>query len=350
VDAAGTPIAGAASNDARRTFTGYEDEFLSDLQYAGARFYDPELGQFLTHDPAGQFASPYAYGPGDPVNGTDPTGALFGIDDAVLITLAIVIGVSTAFAAAQAAVFGGNPVKAGLTAAGMGVLGAGLGIAVGAAGAAIGTDSQVMGMLTNPLVQDSLAAASAGLPVAAAASGDDAGMALGIVSAALSLTLAFSAGASSAANGTQAGSAKSHRNRSETSGDLTPEQVSERRAWAQKAKEAIYGLANDPSREVPWPERFDSPTIRISPSPSPESATLKAQIDIGWRSSPLGIDVRTGHITIFPAGSTSYQETFFSVGHEMGHFLFPGHGDAEAWGRELWRIHNQGGAYRGPRP
>jgi hypothetical protein len=35
------------------------------------------MGQFLTHDPAGQFASPYAYGPGDPVNGTDPRGQWF---------------------------------------------------------------------------------------------------------------------------------------------------------------------------------------------------------------------------------------------------------------------------------
>jgi len=29
------------------------------------------------HDPAAQFASPYSYGGGNPVNGTDPTGAWF---------------------------------------------------------------------------------------------------------------------------------------------------------------------------------------------------------------------------------------------------------------------------------
>jgi RHS repeat-associated protein len=45
------------------------------LLYAEARYYDPALGQFLTHDPAMQFASPYALGPGDPVNTADPTGA-----------------------------------------------------------------------------------------------------------------------------------------------------------------------------------------------------------------------------------------------------------------------------------
>ena len=47
------------------------------FEYAGARFYDPALGMFLTHDPARQFANPYAYGPWDPVNGTDPNGTFF---------------------------------------------------------------------------------------------------------------------------------------------------------------------------------------------------------------------------------------------------------------------------------
>ncbi len=42
-------------------FTGYESEPVSGLEYAGARFCDPALGMFLTHDPARQFASPYAY-------------------------------------------------------------------------------------------------------------------------------------------------------------------------------------------------------------------------------------------------------------------------------------------------
>jgi RHS repeat-associated protein len=78
----------------RWEFTGYESELESELQYAGARYYDPELAQFLTHDPARQFASPYAYGPWDPMNGTDPNGAVFGIDD--LIVWAIVIALAAA--------------------------------------------------------------------------------------------------------------------------------------------------------------------------------------------------------------------------------------------------------------
>jgi RHS repeat-associated protein len=60
-----------------REFTGYESDALTGFQYAGARYFDPELGQFLSHDPAGQFASPYAYGPGDPMNGIDPDGQIW---------------------------------------------------------------------------------------------------------------------------------------------------------------------------------------------------------------------------------------------------------------------------------
>jgi RHS repeat-associated protein len=80
----------AYGGDTRFEFTGYETDFAG-LEYAGARFFDPELAQFASHDPAGQFASPYAYGPGDPINGTDPTGAVFLIDDLVYIIVAAAV-------------------------------------------------------------------------------------------------------------------------------------------------------------------------------------------------------------------------------------------------------------------
>ena len=67
----------AAEAALRHEFTGYQSEEKSGLQYAGARYYLPELGVFASHDPAGQFASPYAYGPGDPINGTDRDGRFF---------------------------------------------------------------------------------------------------------------------------------------------------------------------------------------------------------------------------------------------------------------------------------
>ena len=83
----------AAEVALRHEFTGYQSEEKSRLQYAGARYYLPELGVFTSHDPAGQFASPYAYGPGDPVNGTDPTGSFF---TALLIGLAVATAVTFA--------------------------------------------------------------------------------------------------------------------------------------------------------------------------------------------------------------------------------------------------------------
>jgi RHS repeat-associated protein len=72
-DGNGAPV---TSNSAglTREFTGYESDGVTGFEYAGARFYDSALGQFLSHDPKGQFASPYAYGPGDPMNTVDSTG------------------------------------------------------------------------------------------------------------------------------------------------------------------------------------------------------------------------------------------------------------------------------------
>ncbi len=62
-----------------RGFTGWrEDDF--GIVDAGARCYDPEIGRFLSPDPAlasfeTPFVNPYAYAANDPVNATDPTGA-----------------------------------------------------------------------------------------------------------------------------------------------------------------------------------------------------------------------------------------------------------------------------------
>jgi RHS repeat-associated protein len=68
-------------------FTGYETDPTSGLQYAGARFYDPELGTFLTHDPQRQFPSPYGYGSWNPVNGVDPDGEFFFLIPVLTVVL-----------------------------------------------------------------------------------------------------------------------------------------------------------------------------------------------------------------------------------------------------------------------
>lgn len=70
-------LSGNPTEDERFEWTGHESEHEAALVYAGARFYDSVIGQFLTHDPKRQYASPYAYGPGDPVNGSDPDGTWF---------------------------------------------------------------------------------------------------------------------------------------------------------------------------------------------------------------------------------------------------------------------------------
>jgi len=96
-DLFGTPQ--APSELYRSEFTTYESEHISGLSYAGARFYDSKLGQFIGHDPAGQFASPYAYGPGDPLNTIDP-GGTFAINWGWVVAALLVASVVTAVAQA----------------------------------------------------------------------------------------------------------------------------------------------------------------------------------------------------------------------------------------------------------
>ena len=54
-------------------YTGKGLDTEVNLYYFGARWYDQELGVWVTPDPARQFANPYSYG-GDPMNYFDPYG------------------------------------------------------------------------------------------------------------------------------------------------------------------------------------------------------------------------------------------------------------------------------------
>ena len=60
-----------------QTFTDHQWDGEIGLYYFGSRYYDPDLGIFLTLDPQSQFPSPYLYGGGNPVNGIDPDGEVF---------------------------------------------------------------------------------------------------------------------------------------------------------------------------------------------------------------------------------------------------------------------------------
>jgi RHS repeat-associated protein len=75
-------------------YSGEMTDQLTGLQYLRARYYNPATGTFNRLDPfAGNFRDPqslhkYLYTHGDPVNGSDPSG-LMGSMGQAMITMAI---------------------------------------------------------------------------------------------------------------------------------------------------------------------------------------------------------------------------------------------------------------------
>jgi len=142
----GSPKSGSAVSQSR-DFSGYRTDATSGLTCAGARFYDPELGSFLTHDPGAQFTSPYSYGGGDPLNWSDPNGEFFFLPFLAFLAIsaAASAAVSTIIAAAQ-----GLPLSAiGKAAIGGAIAGAvGVGIGVLVSGVTIGA-AALAGTLPN---------------------------------------------------------------------------------------------------------------------------------------------------------------------------------------------------------
>ena len=65
------------------------------LFYFGSRYYDPELGIWLSVDPAGQFANAYGYA-SNPVLMVDPDGNYFIIDDIIATVVGAIVGGVTA--------------------------------------------------------------------------------------------------------------------------------------------------------------------------------------------------------------------------------------------------------------
>ncbi|MDB2439306.1 RHS repeat-associated core domain-containing protein [Hellea sp.] len=83
----GEALIDAAANDNQSGFTGHIKDKSTGLNYMQARYYDPNVGRFLSVDPVtfmdtgnpGMF-NRYAYTWNDPVNLTDPDGRNPGID------------------------------------------------------------------------------------------------------------------------------------------------------------------------------------------------------------------------------------------------------------------------------
>ncbi len=103
------------------------------LIYFGARFYDPELALFTSTDARSQFASPYLYGGGNPANGLDTDGELFGLLGAIFQPILFASAVSGTISAVVAGLSGGDIADAFTAGLASGALGAGIGTVLGAA-------------------------------------------------------------------------------------------------------------------------------------------------------------------------------------------------------------------------
>jgi RHS repeat-associated protein len=72
-DSFGIPAASNPTTPTRDTFTGYQYDSTSGLYDAGARYYDPAVGRFLSEDPITS-VNPFPYAANDPVNSVDVNG------------------------------------------------------------------------------------------------------------------------------------------------------------------------------------------------------------------------------------------------------------------------------------
>ena len=63
-------------------YTGREYDWQTGIYYYRARYYNPELGRFISQDPAGMVDGPnmYVYVKNEPVNGVDALGENFWSD------------------------------------------------------------------------------------------------------------------------------------------------------------------------------------------------------------------------------------------------------------------------------
>jgi RHS repeat-associated protein len=69
----------------------YDGSGLDEYDFA-SRYYDPQLSRWHNQDPAGQFASPYLGMGNNWVNGTDPDGSVFLVDDVIVAAAGFVYG------------------------------------------------------------------------------------------------------------------------------------------------------------------------------------------------------------------------------------------------------------------
>lgn len=157
-------------------FAGYETRPDTGVAYAGSRWYDPDNGLFLSQDPAQQFPNPYLYGGGDPLNGVDRAGAIFGVDDLLVIVIIGAIAGSIG-SGVQAAIAGGDFGQSLEAAAIGGAIGAGSAF-VGGAVVAPALSNTVVPAVTGQLVSAGISEATAGSVASVAVYGSTLGAGL----------------------------------------------------------------------------------------------------------------------------------------------------------------------------
>jgi len=80
VSGVGVMVLGSSLREGSRSeinYTGKKLDPSTGLYYFNQRYYDPELGRFITHDPAKQGLNPYAYCANNPLMYVDPNGKWF---------------------------------------------------------------------------------------------------------------------------------------------------------------------------------------------------------------------------------------------------------------------------------
>ncbi len=148
-DPYGSTVTQTGSAEVKHRFTGQEADDASALYYYNARYYDSQLGRFVTADPTVQHPTDpqdfnrYAYARNNPIRFTDPTG--FGWFSKLFAFVAAVV---------TAAFTGGGSILAFVAIVAAGALG-------GLAGAAIEKSNLARGALQGAVIGATVAAGAA---------------------------------------------------------------------------------------------------------------------------------------------------------------------------------------------
>jgi len=99
-DSFGTPTLSDPAFSQPYTYTGREWDDETELYFYRARYYDSSAGRFIAKDPigfAGGDVNLYAYVQNNPTNYVDPSGEVFVVDDALILSGLAVTGAAVVY-------------------------------------------------------------------------------------------------------------------------------------------------------------------------------------------------------------------------------------------------------------